>query len=302
MNDKKLLTLKAQTPLCSEVQQVADNPSEFANAHAPLYQAAYSDTGTGSTVLFLHGFMGEGSCWRSLTQLLQPYYRCISLDMLGFGESSKPKIRYDIAKQVTFVRRFVEALNLDVVAIVGHSLGGWVASAYALADENAVSALILAAPAGIRDDSFCGRYDALRPLLWQTPIVDGLLWLAKPIAGVVGQREGLERISWFRRELNAQPAARSFLVDRLRPEDAIDTVEKEIHRLRVPTLVITGDQDETIPLWHSQTYASKIPGAEIVVIPGANHALPQGYASELAELILPFLSRASVASPHQPSP
>jgi pimeloyl-ACP methyl ester carboxylesterase len=179
---------------------------------------------------------------------------------------------------------------------------GWVASAYALAHEESVKALILAAPAGIRDDSFCGRYDALRPLLWQTPIVDGMLWLAKPLANVVGQREGLERISWFRRELNAQPAARSFLVDRIRPEDAIDTVEKEIHRLRVPTLVITGDRDETIPLWHSQTYASEISGAEIVVIPGADHALPQGYASEMAAHILPFLSRVSTALPYQPSP
>ncbi|MBD2069377.1 alpha/beta hydrolase [Leptolyngbya sp. FACHB-671] len=284
MSAKQILTLNSQS-----------------NNDLP-YQAAYSETGQGPVVLFLHGFMGEGSCWRSLTQLLQPHYRCISLDMLGFGASSKPKIRYDIAKQVAFVRQFVETLNLGSVAIVGHSLGGWVASAYALDYENSVSALILAAPAGIRDDSFCGRYDALRPLLWQTPLVDGMLWLVKPFAGVVGQREGLERISWFRRELNAQPAARSFLVDRLRPEDAIDTVEKEIHRLRVPTLVITGDRDETIPLWHSQTYASEILGAEIVVIPGADHALPQGYASEMAELTLPFLSRVSTASPHQPSP
>ncbi|NJL38888.1 MAG: alpha/beta hydrolase [Leptolyngbyaceae cyanobacterium SM1_4_3] len=246
--------------------------------------------------------MGEGSCWRSLTQRLHPRYRCISLDMLGFGESSKPQIRYDIAKQVAFVRRFVETLNLGSVAIVGHSLGGWVASAYALAYESSVGALVLAAPAGIRDDSFCGRYDALRPLLWQTPLVDGMLWLARPLASIVGQREGLERLSWFRQELNAQPAARSFLVDRLRPEDAIDTVEKEIYRLQVPTLVMTGDRDETIPLWHSQTYASEISGSEIVVIPGADHALPQGYAPEMAELILPFLNRAFTALPHQPSP
>jgi pimeloyl-ACP methyl ester carboxylesterase len=283
MSDKQILTLKSL-------------------ANTDSYQAAYLEVGQGPVLLLLHGFMGEGNCWRSLTQLLRPYYCCISMDMLGFGESSKPKIRYDIAKQVAFVRRFVETLNLGSVAIVGHSLGGWVASAYALAYENSVSALVLAAPAGIRDDSFCGRYDALRPLLWQTPLVDGMLWLARPLAGTVGQREGLERLSWFRRELNAQPAARSFLVDRLRPEDAIDTVEKEIHRLRVPTLIMTGDRDETIPLWHSQTYASEISGSEIVVIPGADHALPQGYALEMAELILPFLNRAFTALPHQPSP
>ncbi|MBC7971830.1 MAG: alpha/beta hydrolase, partial [Verrucomicrobia bacterium] len=87
----------------------------------------------------------------------------------------------------------------------------------------------------------------------------------------------------------AQPAACSFLLDRLRPEDAIDTVEKEIHRLNVPTLVITGDRDETIPLWHSETYANEIPNAKLAIIPDADHALPQKHAAELASLIVPFL-------------
>jgi len=84
------------------------------------------------------------------------------------------------------------------------------------------------------------------------------------------------------------------LLDRLRPEDAIDTVEKDIYRLQVPTLVITGDRDETIPLWHSQTYANEIPDAKLAIIPGADHALPQKYAAELASLILPFLSAEDV--------
>jgi pimeloyl-ACP methyl ester carboxylesterase len=209
--------------------------------------------------------------------------------MLGFGDSSKPMIRYDIALLVNFVHEFVQKLGIESFVIIGHSLGGWVGSAYALAYPEAVKGLILAAPAGIRDDSFCGRYDALRPILWRTPLVDLALTLAKPIAQLSGKQADLARIAWFRQELNAQPAPRSFLVDRLRPEDAIDTVEKEIHRLSVPTLVMTGDRDEMIPLWHSQTYADEIPGAQLVILPDADHALPQQYAAEMAAVILPFL-------------
>jgi pimeloyl-ACP methyl ester carboxylesterase len=231
--------------------------------------------------------MGNGECWRSLVTHLQP--RCICLDMLGFGESSKPMIRYDIALLVDFVHQFTQALNLDSFIIIGHSLGGWVGAAYALAYPQSVKGLILAAPAGIRDDSFCGRYDSLLPILWRTPVVDWALAVAKPFARVLGKQEDLAQICWFRRELNAQPAPRSFLVDRLRPEDAIDTVEKKIYQLNLPTLVITGDRDETIPLWHSQTYAAEIPGAQLVILPNADHALPQQYARELAEQILPFL-------------
>jgi pimeloyl-ACP methyl ester carboxylesterase len=247
--------------------------------------ATYRELGQGTPLLMLHGFMGSGSCWLPLMPLLQTEFRCISLDLLGFGASTKPMIRYNIAKEVEFVRRVVEALELESFYILGHSFGGWVASAYALHYPDSLQGLILAAPAGIRDDSFCGRYDHLRPLLWQTPVVDALLGLIKPIANLTGAQKSLDQIAWMRRELNAQPAARSFLVDRLRPEDAIDTVETQIHQLTLPTLVITGDQDETIPLWHSETYANTIANAKLAVIPNANHSLPQQFAPQLAALI-----------------
>jgi pimeloyl-ACP methyl ester carboxylesterase len=248
-------------------------------------QAAYLEAGVGTPLLMLHGFMGEGSCWGPLINQLKSQFRCISPDLFGFGESAKPMIRYDVAKEVAFVRSVVEALQLESFYILGHSFGGWVSAAYALKYPESVQGLILASPAGIRDDSFCGRYDHLRPLLWQTPIVDWTLEFVKPIASWFGQEKPLNQIAWMRHELNAQPAARSFLVDRMRPEDAIDTVEKEIHRLSVPTLVITGDRDETIPVWHSETYANEIPQAELAIIPNADHSLPQKYATDLARLI-----------------
>lgn len=233
----------------------------------------------------LHGFMGDASCWLPLSDRLKSNFRCISLDLLGFGESARPMIRYDIAKEVEFLRQVVEALHLDSFYLLGHSFGGWVSAAYALKYPDSVKGLILAAPAGIRDDSFAGRYDHLRPLLWQTPVIDWTLELVKPIAGWIGQEKTIGQIAWMRHELNTQPAARSFLVDRIRPEDAIDTVEQEIHRLNLPTLVITGDQDETIPLWHSETYAAQIPNAELVILPNADHSLPQNFAIELAAQI-----------------
>lgn len=267
--------------------------------HIPLtvdqtyYEAAYWEAGRGQPIIFLHGFMGRGDCWQTVVPYFEPNYRCICIDMLGFGDSSKPMIRYDIARLVKFLRAFMQELAIAPSVLIGHSLGGWVAAAYALAYPTDVKALVLAAPAGIRDDSFCGRYDHLRPLLWQTPIVDWGLWLLRPLAAISGQQESLDKIRWIRRELNKQPAPRSFLLDRMRPEDAIDTVEKEIYRLKLPTLVLTGDQDETIPLWHSQTYASEISGARLVVIPGADHSLPQRYAAEMAEILLPFLEQVT---------
>ncbi len=247
--------------------------------------AAYVEAGDGIPILMLHGFLGDAINWMPLIDRLKSQFRCISLDLLGFGASARPHIRYDIAKEVAFVHQVVKALNLQNFYILGHSFGGWVAAAYALQHSESLKGLILAAPAGIRDDSFAGRYDHLRPILWDTPIVDWTLNLTKPIAGLFGQEKFIDQIAWMRRELMSQPAAKSFLVDRLRPEDAIDTVEKEIHRLLLPTLVISGDRDETIPLWHSQTYAREIPNAELIVLQNADHGLPQNYSLELASAI-----------------
>ena len=75
----------------------------------------------------------------------------------------------------------------------------------------------------------------------------------------------------------------------MRPEDAFETVEKEIHQLQIPTLVIAADSDETIPLWHCQTYTNEIPGAELAIIPNSTDRLPQTQAQIMAKLISNFL-------------
>ncbi|MEG4288963.1 alpha/beta fold hydrolase [Microcoleus sp. C2C3] len=167
--------------------------STFVNSTSQT--AAYLNIGCGRPLLMLHGFFGEKTCWLPLIELLQSQLRCISLDMLGFGDSSKPEIRYDVAVEVAFVRQVVEQLNIEPCCIIGHSFGGPVASAYSLKYPNSVSSLVLAAPAGIRDDSFCGQYDALRPLLWETPGMDWALQLAKPFASLAGKSEKLQQTS-----------------------------------------------------------------------------------------------------------
>ena len=256
-------------------------------------RAAYLEGGEGPALVMLHGFMGSAASWWPLMQQLQSHYRCISIDLLGFGESAKPALRYNIALEVAFMHQVLQALSLESCYLLGHSFGGWVGAAYALKYPLALQGLILAAPAGIRDDSFCDRYQMLRPLLWPSPLVDWGLTLATPLAGLMGKQEEFQTLRWHRKSLKEQPVASSFLRDRLRPEAAVDTVEQDIHRLQLPTLVISGDQDQTIPLWHSQTYAHQIPQAQLAIIPGASHSLPQNHPGELAELILPFMTRNS---------
>ena len=75
----------------------------------------------------------------------------------------------------------------------------------------------------------------------------------------------------------------------MRLEDAVDTVEKEIHQLQISTLVIAADSDQTIPLWHCETYTNEIPGAELLIIPNSTYGLSQTQAEIMAKLISKFL-------------
>ncbi|MEM6449989.1 MAG: alpha/beta hydrolase [Cyanobacteria bacterium P01_D01_bin.105] len=270
----------------------------------PNYTAAYTDQGQGPPLIFLHGFLGSSSNWQQIIPELRSTHRCLAIDLLGFGDSSKPRLRYTIWHQVEFLQQFITALDLQHFQLVGHSYGGWTATAYALVATGLgwtsqgwsslapvsistppPTALTLIAAAGIRDDSFVGRYTYLKPLLWETPLVDWGLKLIAPLASAFNQQSAFQQIYQTRRELLNQPVAKSFLVDRLQPEDAIDTVDQYLQRLQLPVQVIAGQQDTTIPLWHCQTYAEKIAAATLTVMPDAAHDLIQTHSSEIARII-----------------
>ena len=260
------------------------------------YTAAYTSIGEGIPVILLHGFFGDAWTLDPIAKGLSEKYCCISLELLGFGDSSKPDIHYLIDDHVEFLRGFIAAKQISEFYLLGYSYGAWVAAAYAATIDDKpriipqLNGMILLAPAGIRDDTFVGKYNFLKPLLWQTPLVDLVLNAIAPIAKLL-KYEYFNTIRAPRIAISTQPAARSFLIDRLNPEDAVDTVENEIDRITIPTLVIAGEIDGTIPLWHSQTYAEKIPQASLVVIDGADHDLVQTHADQVTRSILKHWNR-----------
>lgn len=258
------------------------------------YEMAYWQRGEGLPVIFLHGFLGNSDMWQSLVAELErvcPGFCWIGVDLLGFGRSAKPDLKYQIWDQVRFVGELIRAKGWERFYLVGYSYGGWTAAAIACESGafEGLLGLVLIAAAGIRDDQFVGRYWYLRPLLWSSPVVDLALDLVARLVGVWGQGQRLNPIRQARLALREQPVARSFLRDRLRPEDAIDTLEAKICQIRVPTLVIAGSADQTIPLWHGQAYAQGIAGARLEVLVGADHNLVAEYQTKIVLLIQEFL-------------
>ncbi|MDX1977817.1 MAG: alpha/beta hydrolase [Pseudanabaenaceae cyanobacterium bins.68] len=257
------------------------------------YEVAYWQEGGGIPVIFLHGFLGNSQMWRSLVENLaqiSPGFSWVGVDLLGFGGSAKPDLKYQIWDQVQFVAELIKAKGWEQFYVVGYSYGGWAGAAIACEQIKGMKALVLIAPAGIRDDQFVGRYWHLRPLLWSSPLVDLGLAVVARLANIFNQAAQVRGIIQARQALQAQPVAKSFLRDRLRPEDAIDTLEAKIHQIDLPTLVIAGSEDQTIPLWHCQAYAQGIPAARLEVLVGADHDLVVSQEAEIASLIAEFLA------------
>ena len=107
-------------------------------------------------IVFLHGFTGSTATWTKIVDLLDGEYKTIAVDLTGHGKTTVPKepSRYSMAEQIADLEELVDKLKLKSFTIVGYSMGGRVALAYAHRYPERVSSLILeSASPGIKDES-----------------------------------------------------------------------------------------------------------------------------------------------------
>nr|HRD08210.1 alpha/beta fold hydrolase [Saprospiraceae bacterium] len=110
---------------------------------------AYTDEGKGAqTLVFIHGLASYLPAWKKNTAVLKDSYRCIALDLPGYGKSDKGNYEVSMEFYADVVAEFCSQLKLSQVVLVGHSMGGQVAISAALKYPELVARLVLIAPAG----------------------------------------------------------------------------------------------------------------------------------------------------------
>jgi pimeloyl-ACP methyl ester carboxylesterase len=108
--------------------------------------------GNGTTVVFLHGLNFFGEYWGgTMQELLDEGFRVIAIDQIGFGRSSKPIMPYTLGDMALNIRALLENLDIGRAAIVGHSMGGMVATRFAFYYPEVASHLVLVNPIGMTD-------------------------------------------------------------------------------------------------------------------------------------------------------
>ena len=108
----------------------------------------HDDVGTGPVVILLHGLASSSRNWEEIVPLLSPRYRCITIDLLGFGQSPKPEgAEYSIEQHVGSLHRTIRHLKIrEPYILVGHSLGSLLACRYARQYPKEVSRLMMLSP------------------------------------------------------------------------------------------------------------------------------------------------------------
>lgn len=103
------------------------------------------------TLLLLHGFGADTSCWLPIAPLLRPHLSLLIPDLPGFGESEPPEhLEFDIDTQAERLERFLTKLGVERCIVAGNSMGGYLAAALAAREPDRVRALWLLAPLGVR--------------------------------------------------------------------------------------------------------------------------------------------------------
>ena len=133
---------------------MADNPSSITEKYVELIhgKTRYLESGTGDPTILIHGvgFAGGADNWRLNIGPLSKKLRILAIDCLGWGKGDRVDREYSFAYLVDHVREFQDALGLEKTNIVGHSMGGWIASVFAYESPNRVNKLVLAASGGAR--------------------------------------------------------------------------------------------------------------------------------------------------------
>jgi pimeloyl-ACP methyl ester carboxylesterase len=267
-------------------------------------RVSYLDEGAGDVVLLIHGIGGSSDCWRNVVDRLAKRHRVIAVDLLGHGQSDKPRSDYSLGAFAVWLRDFLDALNIHEATVIGHSFGGGVALQFAHQHKEYCRRLVLISSGGLGPD--LGRL--LRMLSLPGAEIALQLIASRPAVqvGKALRRRALSsgrQATRYSETLKGQAALsnrhsraaflktlRSVVDHRGQAVCALDRVRTDI-----PTMIIFGDQDRCIPVAHAYSAHEAIPGSELHVIPGVGHQ-PQVQCPEtVARLVGDFIDNSVAA-------
>ncbi len=265
-------------------------------------QLSYLEAGPtgGPVVLLLHGLLSDSSTWEpTMAPLAAHGFRVIALDLLGHGESDKPRIGYSLDDFADSVSAFLTILDVGPVTLIGHSLGGAIAMKFVKSHPDQVERLGLVSAGGL------GKQVHVILRATNLPGVAGLLRLtvnprtarvySRPsIHRVLGLRpEAVANLSRMGRSIMSTPGRTSFVSAArwaITPTGQLgDMIEHGYLAADLPTLIVWSAHDPIIPVSHAHAAHLRLPNSRLELFAAGTHEPhrrePQRFADAVAAFV-----------------
>lgn len=251
---------------------------------------AYDLSGDGPPIVLISGGGTlDRRMWDDQVAALTPRYRVLRYDVRGIGGSSRPDSAFSHSEDLDAL---LQSLDLEPAFVVGLSFAAGIAIDLALERPSRVRGLVLAAP-GISSD----KEDNLRDALAASDLARKI-GLPSLVDAIVTNRTVLASVNDTVRERvraiyldNADVFESDFALVRLwRPADP--PAEERLSAIRVPTLILVGDQDSEPTRVTADELLARIPGAQRIVLREAGHLLNLDAPDRFNEAVLDFLGRS----------
>lgn len=230
-------------------------------------------------VLLLHHGLGSVRAWRGqIAPLVEAGFRVLAYDRWGYGGSdARPALDLPyFTTDLDDLHTLLDRLGIQQTAMVGHSDGGSIGLYYAARQPQRVSCIVTVAA--------------------------HIYVEAKMEPGILGIRQAFETDARFRNGMQHAHGDKSEAVFNnwfngwQRQEAHHWDMRLELRRITCPVLVVQGEQDEHATPQHAMDIAASIPGAEVWIVPGGRHMLPQEQRLEFNQKIFPFLMAHAMVS------
>jgi len=256
----------------------------------------YEINGSGEPLLLIAGLGYDRWMWHKMVPLLADHFQVITFDNRGVGGTDAPKGPYTANLLADDTAALLTHLGVEKTAVMGHSMGGFVAQALALNYPHLVSKLVLSATNFGGPNHIRITQDALLVLMDSRGDPIERLRRGIVVSTAVGyaEREPDFINEWiaYRAAHPIEPAAYEAQLAvglGLMSEEA--AFENKLHQITIPTLILFGEEDKVVPPGNAQLFAEKLPDSQIVILSGAGHFYPFEAPDAAVSAVTRFLQK-----------
>jgi pimeloyl-ACP methyl ester carboxylesterase len=265
------------------------------------HRRAFVKVGSGPAVLLLHGLACDHTTWEPVIDRLARRYTVIAPDLLGHGQSDKPRADYSLGGYANGMRDLLTILGVDKVTVVGHSFGGGVAMQFAYQFPERTERMVLVASGGLgREVSLAIRAVTIPGFHQAVGVVTlpGVLQLTQATlralkathAPVARDFDAFADILQAWRDPHCRRAVRHLVRGVVDFRGQIVTMRDRAYLTEaMPIAVVWGADDTVLPVRHAEVAAELAPFSTVEVIANSGHFPHRDHPERFAKILNDFI-------------